>query len=279
MRLRLSYKKKYEEKNFCILKVSEESSGSEVPVPYRSANPDPHQNVKDPLHWQKSEKKFRFVCRTIYFYPTWTRSPAATSSLLPSSSSTSHSSVSVAVAAAPAVVVAPRQQRLTPLTPPDAAACNSDSPPAADEASAWPLIPAAPGIGIRGLLWCSSRLGNPPPPDSMEGPPPSPPPPPEDSMEGRREKPAGEGVRGERGGVTRSSGGQRVDIMVRLLGCRSCTINQPSGWDLAEWLERLAAKDVVETALGSNPASSSDTMDYEGAADEKVKKNTKKIPL
>jgi hypothetical protein len=44
-------------------------------------------------------------------------------------------------------------------------------------------------------------------------------------MEGRREKP-GEGVRGERGGVTRSSGGQRVDIMVRLLGCRSCTINQ-----------------------------------------------------
>ncbi len=169
---------------------------------------------------KNSENLFRYVCRTTFFLffrnPTWTRSPAATSPLLLSSSSTSHSSGSVAVAVAPAVVVAPRQQRLTPLTPPDA---DSDSPAAAaaDETSAWP---AAPGIGIRGLLWCSSRLGNPPPPDSMEGPPPSPPPP--DSMEGRREKPAGEGVRGERGGVTRSSGGQRVDIMVRLLGCRSC---------------------------------------------------------
>ncbi len=40
-----------------------------------------------------------------------------------------------------------------------------------------------------------------------------------------------------------------------------------SGWDLAEWLERLTANAKVATVLGSIPESS-DTVESEGAADE-----------
>ncbi len=56
------------------------------------------------------------------------------------------------------------------------------------------------------------------------------------------------------------------------------------GRDLAEWLERLTAKAVVATVLGSIPASS-DTVESEGRADEAVLKivhkkiKNKKIPI
>ncbi len=58
------------------------------------------------------------------------------------------------------------------------------------------------------------------------------------------------------------------------------TADYISGWDLAKWLERLAAKAKVATVLGLIPASSK-TMESGGAADEAVLNNVnekKKIP-
>ncbi len=46
------------------------------------------------------------------------------------------------------------------------------------------------------------------------------------------------------------------------------------GWDLAEWLERLTANAVVETGLGSIPASS-DTLNFEGRQMKQKRKNQK----
>ncbi len=57
------------------------------------------------------------------------------------------------------------------------------------------------------------------------------------------------------------------------------TINKYSsrvgGWDLAEWLERMAVNAEFATALGASPASS-DTVESEGSADEAVLNNLPK---
>jgi hypothetical protein len=62
MCLQVSYKKKYEEKNtfICILEVTEERSRirswiriRSVSQRYRSADPEPHQNVTNPQHCRK----------------------------------------------------------------------------------------------------------------------------------------------------------------------------------------------------------------------------------
>ncbi len=54
MRLRVSYKKKIWNYFFCILKSLMKGVGfGSISQRYRSADPDPHQNVTDPQQWLK----------------------------------------------------------------------------------------------------------------------------------------------------------------------------------------------------------------------------------